>query len=445
MKQVYLILFLIVFLSRSVWAQSRSQELDKLMHTYHKLRKFNGTILVSQKGKVLFEKGYGYQDMKTKVPNNSRMVYQIASVTKAFTSTLILKLVELQQLKLTDYISKFYTGFPKGDSITISHLLSHTSGLSDHDADTTGKNIKRGSDEETFIETLKARPLAFSPGKDWRYSNSGYIMLGYIIEKVSQMSYYDAIRKYIFKPADMRQSAFDFAGLKSRDKATGYWVFPEDIYAEPAKPINYDGPKAAGAIYSTVGDLYKFHEGLQSGMFVSDKLLQEAYKPVALNYGYGWIIESAGGRQLVSHSGDIWGFKAEFARLPQDDVCIVMLSNAEEPDLHAITFKIVAILNGQDYQFPAQNKLVLGNEILKSYAGKYELRPGEFIEIKTIKQRLTATTNITQELYCQQKDLFLLDNGKDHRKVTFNRDQAGQVSSLSFLNGEEKIVCKKVK
>jgi CubicO group peptidase (beta-lactamase class C family) len=357
----------------------------------------------------------------------------------------VLKLVEQQQLKLTDAIGKFYPGFPKGDSITIRQLLSHTSGIVDHAVDIGGKSISGANEEEIFIETLKARPLGFSPGKDWRYSNSGYILLGYIIEKVSHMSYYDAIRKYIFKPAGMQQSAFDFVGLESSNKATGYWLFPEDEHAEQATLINYDGPKAAGAIYSTVGDLYKFHRGLQTGLFVSSASLKEAYTPVALNYGYGWIIEQAGGKQLVSHSGDIWGFKAEFARLPQDDVCIIMLSNAEEPDLHAITFKIVAILNAQDYQFPAQNKVVLSEEVLKAYTGKYELRDGEFIEVNTLKQRLTATTNITQELYCQQKDVFLLDNGTAQKTVTFNRDQAGQVISLSFINGEEKMVCKKVK
>lgn len=445
MKQVYLTLLLTFFFYFPGQAQRPAEQIDKLMDTYHGLRKFNGTILVSQKGRILLEKGYGCQDMKTRVPNSPQTIYQIASVTKPFTSTLVLKLVELQQLKLTDVISKFYPGFPKGDSITIRQLLSHTSGIVDHAADIGGKPIRGANEEEMFIETLKARPLGFSPGKDWRYSNSGYILLGYIIEKVSHMSYYDAIRKYIFKPAGMRQSAFDFVGLESPNKATGYWVFPEDEHAEQATLINYDGPKAAGAIYSTVGDLYKFHRGLQTGLFVSGASLKEAYTPVALNYGYGWIIEQAGGKQLVSHSGDIWGFKAEFARLPQDDVCIVVLSNAEEPDLHAITFKIVAILNGQDYQFPAQNKIKLSEEVLKGYAGKYELRPGEFIEVNIRKQRLTATTNITQELYCQQKDVFLLDNGTAQKAVTFNRGKAGQVISLSFINGEEKMVCKKVK
>ena len=258
------------------------------------------------------------------------------------------------------------------------------------------------------------------------------------------MSYYDAIRKYIFKPAGMSQSAFDFANLNSTYKATGYWSFPENRDAEPAKLINYDRPKAAGAIYSTVTDLYKFHRALQSGSLVSHKLLNEAYTPIMLNYGYGWITESTNNKKLVSHSGDIWGFKAEFARLPEDDVCIVMLSNAEDLDLHSITFKLIAILFDQPYQFPAQNKIQLDDATLNNYAGKYELRPGEFIEVRADNHRLMSTTSTSQEMYAQQKDVFLLDNGRDQIRVTFDRDSAGNVISLSFMNGGQKMTCKKV-
>ncbi|PST83877.1 serine hydrolase [Pedobacter yulinensis] len=443
MKKPYF-LSALIFFSLSVDAQSTSKKLEHLMNTYYKLRKFNGTVFITQKGKVLLEKGFGYQNIKSKVPNGPQTIYQIASVTKPFTSTLTLKLVEMNKLQLTDRISKFYPNFPKGDSITVRHLLSHTSGISDHDADTT-KKFRQATEEETFIEKVKSRTPDFSPGTDWRYSNSGYIMLGYIIQKVTQMSYYDAIRKYIFKPAGMRQSAFDFAALNSPYKATGYWVFPENDDAEPAKLINYDAPKAAGAIYSTVGDLYKFHKALQSGSLVSHKLLKEAYTPVMLNYGYGWIAEQATNKKMVSHSGDIWGFKAEFARLPEDDVCIIMLSNAEDLDLHSITFKLISILFNQPYQFPAQNKIQLDDATLNSYAGKYELRPGELIEVRADNHRLMATTGTTQEMYAQQKDLFLLDNGRDKRTVTFERDGAGNVISLSFMNGDQKMTCKKVK
>ncbi|MFD0793402.1 serine hydrolase domain-containing protein [Mucilaginibacter litoreus] len=437
MKNIFF-LCLLTCVSLVTEGQDRSQQLDHLIGTYFKLQKFNGTVLVTQKGRILLKKGYGYQDVKTREPNSAHTVYQIASVTKCFTSTLALKMIELKKLKLTDPLSKFFTGFPKGDSITIRHLLSHTSGISDHEADSTAK-------DKTDIERLKARPLDFAPGTDWRYSNSGYIVLGHILEKVSGMSYYDAIRKYIFEPAGMRESAFDFAALKSPHKATGYWVFPEDASAEPAKLINYDQPKAAGAIYSTVDDLYRFHRALQTGQLVSTALLKQAYTPVALNYGYGWIIDSADHKKVVSHSGDIWGFKAEFARVPEDDICVVMLSNAEDLELHAITFKILAIVNGRPYQFPAQNKATLDEATLNGYTGKYELRPGEFIEIKTHKGRLLATTGTTQEMYCQQKDHFLLDNGRDQLPVAFQRDSAGAVISLSFRKGDQQIICKKVK
>lgn len=423
-------------------AQYKGQEIDRLLTTYHKLGKMNGSILVSENGKTIFQGAYGYKDVKRKTRNSISTIYQIASVTKPFTSTLVLKLAEMNKLSIRDKVSKFYPEFPKGDSISIAQLLSHTSGVSDHQPDTT-KKIKKPTPLETFMETMKDRPLDFSPGTEWRYSNSGYILLGYIIEQVTGMTYYEAIRKFIFKPLQMNQSAFDFIGLQDTNKATGYWTFPETESAEPATLIDYTAPQAAGAIYSTVGDLYKFHQGLQDGKLLQPALLQQAYQVVKDNYGYGWLIEEVHGKKMVHHGGDIWGFKSELARIPQDDVCIAILNNIEDVDLHILSQKIAAILYEKPFQWPAENKIQLTAAQLQEYTGTYELRPGEFIKVETNGKKLTSTTQSTQEMYVQRKDLFLLDNGRQQIPVTFERDQTGHVTALSFTNGENKITCKK--
>ncbi len=253
-------------------AQDKQKEIEHLIATYHKLGKFNGTILVAEQGKVLLERGYGFKNILKGTMNDQNTIYQIASVTKPFTSAVVLKLVELGKLHLSDSLSKFYPGFPKGDSVTIRHLLSHTSGISD-----TSTNVIEGTKEKIFIEALKRRNFNFKPGTDWRYSNDGYILLGYIIEKVTGLSYYDAVRKYVFTPLRMHQSAFDFIKLNDRNKATGYWDFPLDRNIDKAKLIGFEGPRAAGSIYSTVGDLYKFHVGLQHGEIVDDSLLAKAH------------------------------------------------------------------------------------------------------------------------------------------------------------------------
>ncbi|MGV3602978.1 MAG: serine hydrolase domain-containing protein [Dyadobacter fermentans] len=423
-------------------AQTVNKQIENLVDTYAALRKFNGSILVAQRGEILLRKGYGYKNFQDKTLNDAKTVYQIASVTKSFTATLVLKLVETNKLALTDRIAKFYPQIPKSDSITIEQLLSHTSGISDNDSLTKHKTYK-GSDEEQFIATLTERSLDFAPGSDFRYSNSGYILLGYIVQKVTGTNYYDAIKSRLFQPLQMEHSGFDFTGLSGKDKATGYWEFPTSDTVQPATLIEYFKPAAAGAIYSTVDDLFKWHQGLQSGKIVGKALLERAYTPVKGNYGYGWIIDSVAQAKVVWHSGDIWGFKSELARVPADDICIAMLSNIEDVDLHIITQKILAMIYGQPYQFPAQNKLQLAPEVRKEYVGEYSLRPGEFIKVTVENHSLMATTSRKQELYAQQKDKFLLDDGREQLPVTFTRDSIGKVTALSFTIGDRKIVCPK--
>lgn len=414
-------------------AQPVNKQIGKLVKAYAELGKFNGSILVAVKGNIVFQKGYGYKDVKKKTLNDANTVYQIASVTKSFTAALILKLVELNRLSLTDTVSKFYPSFPNGDNITIKQLLSHTSGIPDSE----------GSEEAEFIAMMSQRPVYFSPGTDWRYSNSGYILLGYISQKVTGISYYDAIRAYLFQPLQMTHSGFDFIGLSSPDKATGYWEYPQSDTTSAATLIDYSSPRAAGAIYSTVGDLYRWHQGLQMGKVVGLPLLEQAYRPVKNNYGYGWIIDSVAQTRLVWHSGDIWGFKSELARVPADDICIIMLNNIEEVDLHIITRKILAILHHQTYQLPARSKVHLSARVLQDYVGDYQMRPGEWIKVRVEQNHLMATTNRKEELYAQEKDIFLVDDGKKQLRVVFSRDATGLVTNLSFTVNGQTMLCPK--
>ncbi|MBD2705683.1 serine hydrolase [Spirosoma sp. BT702] len=423
-------------------AQPVNKQIKKLVDTYAALGKFNGSILVAAQGKILLNKGYGYKDINQKTRNDPQTIYQIASLTKAFTATLILKLAESNRLALTNKVSQFYADFPKGDSITIDQLLSHTSGLSDNGANTKTKTYS-GSEEAKFLAALKDRAFDFSPGTDWKYSNAGYILLGYIIEQVCGQSYYDAVRTYLFSPLQLDHSGFDFIGLTSPDKATGYWEFPESDTAQAATLIDYSAPRAAGAIYSTTGDLYQWHQGLQTGKLLSLSLLNRAYTPVKNNYGYGWIIDSVARVRVVGHSGDIWGFKSELARVPADDICIVMLNNIEDVDLHIITCKILAILYQQAYQWPARTRIQLSPKLLKEYVGEYLLRPGEWIKVSREGNRLKSTTTRKQELYAQKKDYFLLNDGHEQLEVVFNRNSSGVVTDLSFTLGERKVVCPK--
>ncbi len=444
MKKIFVIV-LILRLTQPLFSQDTTvRKIDELITAYIQSGKFNGSILVTLHGKILLEKGYGFKNIKENTFNDAHTIFQIASVTKQFTATVILKLVELKKMSLTDKVSKYYPDFPKADSISIENLLTHTSGISDHSKDTSFK-IYNSSDEQKFFASMKNRELDFSPGTNWNYSNSGYILLGYIIQKVSGMSYYEAVKKYIFIPLEMKNSAFDFIHLISKDKATGYWSFPENDSAESATLIDSSAPRSAGAIYSTIGDLYKWHEGLQTYKIVSKALLEKAYTPFKNHYGYGWMIDSLFNKRVIHHSGDIWGFKSDITRITEDDVCIVLLNNIESPDLGIITKNILAILYHHPYQLPAKNEIKLGHEILKKYIGSYEMQPGMVIEITLENGHLMATTDHKEELYAQKENHFIADSGGNQLEIEFVTDEIGKIDNLYFYKEKQKIICKKIK
>jgi CubicO group peptidase (beta-lactamase class C family) len=333
------------FLSQIIFSQSVEEKIEKLLEDYTKAGVFNGSALVSENGIILLGKGYGFKSLRDSSFNDSNTIFQIASVTKQFTSTLILKLAELDKLNLDDKLSQYFPDFPDGDKITLENLLNHTSGIYDWTLNTINF-LPTG--EKSLLDYLKTKGLAFEPGTNYNYSNSNYSLLGYIIQKATGLTYEDAIRKYIFEPLNMTQSGFDFKNLTSKDKATGYSSFTKKSKTEG---VIYDstGPFAAGEIYSTTGDLYKWHEGLESYKIISQASLEKAYTPLMNKYGYGWEIDNFYGRRVASHSGSISGFCSNLARITEDDVVIILLNNKEGSDLGMITNEILSILYGQPY------------------------------------------------------------------------------------------------
>jgi len=437
MKRVLSIVFAVCF-SPTLFAQETTGEkIDKLIKGYTETGKFNGSALVASRDKILLEKGYGYKNFRDSTLNDSSTVFQIASVTKQFTSTVILKLVELNKLALTDKLNKYYPDFPKGESISIENLLTHTSGIFDW---TNSINFFP-KNEQSLIGFLKTKALDFSPGTSWRYSNSNYSLLGYIIQKASGMSYEKAVREYIFNPLKMTHSGFDFKNLSGNKKATGYSTFSDSSKTEG---IVYDSvaPFAAGEIYSTVGDLYKWHKGLQSYKIINKASLERAYTPVKSHYGYGWIIDSLFTRRITSHSGNISGFSSNLARITEDNIFVVLLNNKEGSGLEAITNNIFAILYNQSYSMPVKrHPIKLSEEILKKYIGTYDvLSPHgslqEEVTMEKGKLMLQAHGKTKSELVAEKENYFfdLFEDNEDD--VEFVIGTNGKVDKIVlFQNG----------
>lgn len=424
--------------------ETKKNKIDELLAAYQKLNIFNGTALVYRNGKPILLKGYGYKNFEAKTFDDSNTIFQIASITKPFTSTLILKLVQLKKLSLNDKLSKFYSDFPNGDKITIENLLTHTSGIYDYTHDDTA--VTNGS-EQKMMHIFKSHKLDFEPGTDWRYSNSGYSILGYIIQKATGIPYEQAVRKYIFQPSGMESSGFDFEHLSGKNKSKGY-----SIYSDTLKSIASFSDSsvvfAAGAIYSTVKDLYKFHKALQSYKIIDKSLLDKAYTLLKHNYGYGWIIDTINGKKMVYHSGGIAGFSSMFIRIPSDNICISLLNNKEGTELENIGRKILKILYNQPYTIPTKKvAITVPDSILNKYVGTYELtNPDLLIEIKLDNGKLIAhaINGPTFELFSETEKLFSVVQ-QNQVEIEFITDEKGIATQLILYQNDQKNIGKRVK
>lgn len=429
------------------FAQDAATKIDTLINAYSKLYRFNGAALVAKNGKVLLNKGYGYRNAADKILNNEETIFQLGSITKQFTSAVILKLQEEKKLSVSDKLSKYFPDYPKGDSITIQQLLTHTSGIYNYtnDPDFMTNETAKSATREKMMALFKDKPLDFSPGTSWNYSNSGYSLLGYIIEAVTKQPYEQAVRKYIFTPLHMTHSGFDFTHLTSAAKATGYFKM-NDKESIAAPIVDSSVSFSAGAIYSTTGDLYLWHQALEHNTVLSKKQQEAAYTPVKNNYGYGWGIDSIEGKRRVGHGGGIFGFITNISRVPEDDVCIVLLSNASDQSLNNITNSIYAILYNKEYELPKEKKVImLPAETLKQYEGEYEIQPG-FTVVMIVKDgelAATPTGQSTKTLHAEKEDFFF--EKEEDIQVEFTRNDKKEIDGFILHQGGGKIPCKKIK
>jgi len=294
-------------------------------------------VLVAQNGKVLFEKGYGLADVEHHVPVTPQTQFRIGSITKQFTAAAILKLQEQGRLSVTDKLSKYIPDFPRGDEATLHHLLTHTSGIHSY-TDKPGflETVTNTTTTESLINSFKHDPYDFSPGKKWQYDNSGFMLLGYIVEKVSGQSYGEFLRTTFFEPLGMTNTGVHRKGLALEHEALGY----EYHDGKFTRALDWDMSWAggAGALYSTVEDLFRWNEGIFTGKVLSEARLKAAFTPVkteenkgenlAEGYGYGWAIGSLRGAREISHNGGLNGFSSSLLRLPAENFTVVALANA---------------------------------------------------------------------------------------------------------------------
>lgn len=321
-----------------------ASQIDDYVTKLVKQDRFSGSILIARDGKVLLSKGYGMANFELGVPNTPQTKFRVGSITKQFTAIATLQLQQQGKLSVKDPICKYVEACPKTwESITIHQLLTHTSGIPNYKYDLL--DVSKTKTPYQLINLFRDLPLDFEPAKDWRYSNSGYVVLGHIIERVSNQPYADFLRSNIFKPLSMSDTGYDNSRIVLKNRAAGY-----STASVNANYIDMSIPYAAGGLYSTVGDLLKWDEALNGDILLAASLRETMFTPLVpvpqstLSYGYGWIVDKQFDRLLIRHGGNVPGFAAEFGRFPNDKVTIIVLSNFEDLDTGKMFIDIAGMI-----------------------------------------------------------------------------------------------------
>jgi CubicO group peptidase (beta-lactamase class C family) len=318
---------------------------DAYLSKLTKARLFSGSVLIARNGKVLVRNGYGEADHEKHLVNAAQTKFRIGSLTKQFTAMAILILQTQGKLNVRDRICTYLSNCPTSwQQITIHQLLTHTSGIPDFSRFPDFKRTMRSPSSPTeTIARFKDKPLAFQPGEKFSYSNSGYVVLGAIIEQASGKRYEAFLQENIFVPLQMVDSGYDH---NNGDLAIGY-----RNQTNLADFIDMSIPYAAGGLYSTVEDLYRWDQALYTDKLIPKNLRDKMFTPFVplggFGYGYGWGIGKEGDRPVVSHVGGVQGFTSSITRYPNDKVVIIVLSNREDGNSGAIGVQLAKIVFGE--------------------------------------------------------------------------------------------------
>ena len=356
-------------------AQDKAAQIDALLAKYHEYGQFNGAVLVAENGAVIYKKGFGDANMEWGVANTPATKFRIGSVTKQFTATLILQLMEEGKISLDGTITDYLPDYPpaQGDKVTIHHLLTHTSGIPSY----TGlpgfmqENTRDPYAPDSFLTFFSSLDFEFEPGSEWRYNNSGYFLLGAIIEKVTGKAYDEVLRERILDPLDLYDTGYEHNDDVIPGFASGYAKTFGGYRRAPY--LDTSIPFAAGMMYSTVEDLFKWNLALYTDQIFEDpETKTKMFTPYMNNYAYGWMVldmsigDTGDSTKVIRHGGGIFGFTTTFIRLVDDRHVIAMMDNTTG-NPGAIAPGIVNILYGEPAEDPKQPiSQVMGEAIEKN-------------------------------------------------------------------------------
>jgi CubicO group peptidase (beta-lactamase class C family) len=411
---------------------------DEYMQARIKYGKFNGSVLLARDGKMLYEKGFGFADAENDVPNTPQTKFRLASVSKQFTATAIMILEHEGKLKVEDPISKYVPDVPEAwGQVTLHQLMSHTGGVPENLRIALFKGLwPQPIDRDHLFDHIKKLPLDFKPGEKWSYSNTGYALLGLVIDKVSGMPYGDFLKQRIFDPLEMNDTGVDNRRLVLKHRAHGYGMSNDKLVQ--ALYIDLAQVYSAGSLYSTVEDLLKWDNGLTAGKILPPESLKRMWTPVKDNYGYGWLIVDKP-RTIMTHDGGLPGFITTVARFPNEKVYVTVLCNLEGSAVPRVARDLVRIAMNEPYDVPVlRHEARVDPKSLDALVGEYQFDG---------KRKLSVSRK-ADELYAQltgQGRFRILPESElkyfaraEELTIAFTRDEKGAVTGLTLhQNGRD--------
>lgn len=416
-----------------------AKAIDEFLTKTFKADEPGASVIVVKEGKVIFRKGYGKANMELGVPIEPNMVFRLGSITKQFTAASIMMLAERGKLSITDDITKYLPDYPtQGHKITIEHLLTHTSGIKSYTSMPEWLALWRKDLKlNELVDLFKNQPMEFAPGEKWNYNNSGYVLLGAIIEKLSGQSYEDFLIKNIFEPLDMKDTYYDSTTRIIPRRVSGYSKSAKG-YAN-AEYLSMSQPYAAGSLMSTVDDLAKWDAALSTDKILRQESLKRAWTPYILNnrkptkYGYGWYMTSIEGSRTIEHGGGINGFITDAIRLPDERIYVAILTN-RELSVSDVSRKVAALALGKVYREPVA--ISLPASTLDKYTGVYQLDEKQDVVVRRENDKLSIKHPLTgnmQIVPASETEFFVKEFSSI--KLKFVKDSAGNISGLVMSTG----------
>jgi CubicO group peptidase (beta-lactamase class C family) len=411
-------------------------------------------VLVARDGKIIYNKGFGYANIQKNELITPQTKFRIGSITKQFIGAAILRLQEDGKISVKDKLSKFIPDFPRGEEVTIHHLLTHTSGIHSYtNTDDFVTKVVSPISETDLVAFIKKSEYDFSPGERYLYNNSGYFLLGYIIGQVTGKSYGQYLQDQFFQPLGMTNTGVHTSSLKLTNEANGYGK----ENGEYQNSLNWDMSWAggAGSLYSTVEDLYRWNEALFNGKVLKEQSLKAAFTSVVLNngkvpvegkYGYGWAIQNYRGEEAIGHGGGLHGFSTRIGRYPKENLTVVMLTNVTPTEVNLDPNSIAEFFVWDKLE--PQASFIMDTSIaddVKQYEGRYDFTNGMVMVVTS------ENNNLFAQLTGQPKfPIFPSAKGEYFwrvvdAKVKFVKNEKGEVTHGDFSQNGNQLIVPKLK